>query len=397
MGNNVIDQARHRCSGCGLCVHVCPSACLEMVADPEGFLFPEINREACIDCGICLRRCPMLKADSLLKDERNDAYAAVLKNTNQLKESSSGGVFTALANHTLSMDGVVYGAVMGKDLKVYHKAARKEEDLVSMRGSKYVQSDINEVFQQIKEALLNKTEVLFTGTPCQVAAVAEWAKGYESTLTTVDLVCHGVPSPGLFRQHTKWLEGKYGAPVKELHFRSKAMGYWGLYKERIIIEDREIHQLAVSDPYYAAFLRCETFREACYQCPFSCEKRVSDLTICDYWGVEVEHSELNASRGISGVIINTEKGKMFFEASSHELKVYLSTKKQISKHQKNLNAPSVRSSVRDEVYHLITEEGYAVWASRYLKSATRMINVLRSSMPRRIKILRKRLQRVLKG
>ncbi len=391
MANNVVDQARDCCSGCGLCVQVCPKSCLGMEPDCEGFLFPQIDLSACIDCGICLRNCPMLHVEGVLHKGRAKAFAAALKDREVLQESTSGGVFSAMAGQILSRGGVVYGAVLGEDLQVRHQAARTPEEMARMRGSKYVQSDINDIYKPIKEDLRQGKEVLFTGTPCQVAAVAHWTKDCCHTLTTIDLVCHGVPSPGLFSQHIQWLGRKLASPVVYLDFRSKAKGYWGLFKERINTKASYVDKLAVSDPYYAAFLRCETFREACYRCPFSCASRVSDITICDYWGVEVEHPSFNAKNGTSAVIVNTDRGSNLFSEAAHQLNILESSIEQVSKHQQNLNAPSPRPLARNHVYQDIATVGYAAWAKKYELSLARYIAVLRSLMPRWIKVLKRRV------
>ena len=390
MANNVVDKARESCSGCGLCVQVCPKNCLGMETNPEGFLFPEIDMAACIDCGICLRSCPMVHTDDMLHNEYAGAYAAALKDKELLQDSTSGGVFSALANLTLSRGGVVYGAVMDDDLQVRHQAAHSPEDVAKMRGSKYVQSDINDIYQPIKEDLLQGKEVLFTGTPCQVAAVARWTKDCSGTLTTVDLVCHGVPSPGLFCQHIQWLGEKLGSPVVHLNFRSKANGYWGLFKERIHTMVACVDKLAVSDPYYAAFLRCETFREACYNCPFSCASRVSDITICDYWGIEKEHPGFASHGGVSGVLVNTDKANALYCEASQHLTVLPSTREQMARHQQNLKAPSPRPEARDWVYDVIVSGGYHSWARKYLFSLWRILAVLRSLTPRWLKVLSRR-------
>lgn len=390
MGNNVVDKAKEICSGCGLCVQVCNVKCLEMEPNHEGFLFPHIDRASCIDCGVCLQRCPMKRADTYYYSELNDNYAVIHNNPAVLLSSSSGGAFSAIANAVLDNGGVIYGAVFNKDLVVRHQAALDSAGLEQMRGSKYVQSDLSSVYADIREHLNEGRQVLFSGTPCQVAAIREWNKNSNSHLITVDLVCHGVPSPAMFEKHMIWLQGRYKHEVVEYQFRSKEKAYWGQFKAQIRTTQGNYGQLGVSDPYYAAFLRCETFRESCYICPFSCGARVADLTICDYWGIEVEHPTLDASQGVSAIMVNTHMGGKLFQTAGAKLTIQPTTSEQIARYQHNLRSPSTRPKARDIVYRVIEEEGYAAYANRYLHSPGRLFSVLRTIVPRKLKIIRRR-------
>ena len=204
----VFDLELDTCTGCGACINVCPVQAVEYTEDRYGFLFPMINREKCIECGLCYNMCPRKSSDIFNKPLQG--YAAINTNQDTLMNSSSGGVFSVLAEYVLTLDGIVFGCTMDSENQVYHTYIDSIDDLSKVTRSKYVQSRSNEIFNRIKEELLNERWVLVSGTPCIVAGVKTYLKKYDlSKLILVDIVCHGVPSQDFFDSYLRFLNNKY--------------------------------------------------------------------------------------------------------------------------------------------------------------------------------------------
>lgn len=278
------------------------------------------------------------------------------RNAASLSRSASGGVFAVLAREVLGRGGVVFGAELGSDGRVRHVAIERETDLPRIQGSKYVWGNMGDSVQPCINYLRAGREVLFSGLPCQVyrlrAAVeaARLSKVQRDLLITCDLICHGTPSPELFRAHQDWLAERVGAEdgIHDYRFRSKRYG-WGLvysytYRKRGRL--RTVYGESGDDPYYRAFLRGITYRSGCYRCPFACPERVGDITLGDYWGVEKRQPGAYDPQGVSAVLLNTERGLRFFEsriASAEECVWCDASFDDIAAQNANLLHPTVRS------------------------------------------------------
>lgn len=306
------------CCGCTACVNVCPVQCIVMRRDrDEGFDYPVANPDICIGCGRCESVCPVLSP--AFPAEPLAAYA--VRNEENVEGSSSGGVFPALAEAVLADGGIVFGAVMESDMKVGHAEAETMEDVQRMRESKYVQSDLYSVFADVREYLESGRKVLFTGTPCQVAGLNKYLGKDREGLMTVDVACHGVPGPGVWEQYVKALEKRHGARMRAASFRDKSKG-WRHYVFRTTYSspDTEVSVKAAADPYMALFMQDMTLRPSCYSCPARHGRSGSDLTLSDLWSVAEAAPDLNDDRGVSGVIVNTERGSALFERIHAETK-----------------------------------------------------------------------------
>ena len=277
------------CTGCSACLQKCPKQCISMIANEEGFLYPVIDEKKCINCGLCTKVCPQLKKIKEESTEYPKAYAMRNKNTEELKQSSSGGIFKVLANYVLENDGVVFGVAYDENLNVNHIKVKDKEKLKLLQGSKYVQSNINNTYKEAEKELKKNKIVLFSGTPCQIAGLNSFLMKYYDNLITCDLVCHGVPSQKLFKKYIEFLSEKFKSKVVKYNFRSKNKKGWGLVSQ-VETKDGKIRFVEPDfDPYYSNFLSSNTYRESCYKCYYSNCNRVSNITLADYWGINRIH------------------------------------------------------------------------------------------------------------
>ena len=300
----VIDESK--CSGCSACKNVCPKNAITMKENEEGFLYPVIDELKCINCNLCTKTCPVLN-----KKKCNDIPETIIaKNTNNLdrKTSSSGGIFQLIASYILDNKGIVYGATY-KDKKVYHIGIEKENELDKIKGSKYVQSNVSNIFTDIKDNLDKKRLVFFCGTACQVAGLKAFLRKEYDNLYTADVICHGTPSPKVFEEYCKYLEKEYNSKIKDYYFRNKDIS-WRFYQTKVIFNNNKIYKnYYVNDMYIKAFLQNISLRKSCYECRFKENKHVSDITLGDYWGIKKYHKSFNDKKGISVIFLNTLKGK----------------------------------------------------------------------------------------
>lgn len=302
------------CTGCSACVHICPKSCISMLADTNGFLYPLINNDLCVKCGICEKNCPVLnKTQEEIKD--NIISYATKANNNTIREnSSSGGIFSVIAEKVLESNGIVYGAAFDENFTVKHISISSLDDLDLLRRSKYVQSDLNDSFLGVEKNLKNKKTVLFTGTPCQIEGLLAYLKKPYENLITMDFVCHGVPSPKVWEYYKNILQKQYNSPITNVNFRDKSLG-WNNSSVRLEFENGNVYcNTFHQDPYMKAFLANLDLRECCYTCKFKSLKHKSDITVADYWGIDKIAPTLNDDKGISFVLINSNKGvKLFTE------------------------------------------------------------------------------------
>lgn len=298
-----------RCSGCTACMCSCPSNAISMAADTEGFLYPTIDAAKCSDCGLCLSLCNSLGKQHL---HTTKAYAAVSKNETIRLGSSSGGIFSILAENTLRRGGVVWGAAFDTNFEVCHITIENLEDMKRLMGSKYVQSYLSDSFLQVRRSLDSGREVLFSGTPCQIAGLKGYLHREYSNLTTVDLICHGVPSPNVWKQYINAMERNAGATVRRISFRAKNSSWKRFAISFSFANDTSYLSYHGDDLYMKGFLKNLCLRPSCYACRFKDNNRVSDITLADFWGIERVAPEMDDDKGTSLVIINSDKGNAVF-------------------------------------------------------------------------------------
>lgn len=291
-------------------MNICPSQCIVMRRDREGFDYPVANPDRCVDCGLCEKVCPVLNPRK--SSEPLSAYA--VRNEEYLMGSSSGGFFQSVAGKFVAEGGVVYGAVVNEDMTVGHADAEDMAAVERMRGSKYVQSDLYGTFEEIKYYLSESRKVFFTGTPCQVAGLnAYLGREYEGLLTA-ECACHGAPSPGLWEKYVDAFGKKNGFKVSEVDFRDKSGG-WRRYALAYKGEGHEMRVGRDKDPYMLLFLQDMTLRPSCYRCPSRNGRSGADITMADLWNVRETAPQMDDDRGVSLILINTEKGRGALEES----------------------------------------------------------------------------------
>jgi len=309
------------CCGCHACRTACPLGCIDMVADLEGFLYPQINESVCVDCGICEKACPMLSSPPQ-GGEPPAAFAAWHRDALIRSESSSGGIFSALMKRTFQLGGVVVGAAFDADMNLRHHSAQNETEAHKFRGSKYLQSVIGDVYREVEGLLRQGRFVLFSGTPCQVAGLYSYLGEDDENLLTSDLACHGVPSPKVFAAYKEHLEHCHAAKVERISFRRKDCG-WKKFSVALSFDNAtEYRQDLTEDPFMVGFLRNTYLRPACHYCHFSRFPRVADISLADFWGVGDHHPQWDDDKGTSLVLIQSEKGQKAFAVIHDELVVH---------------------------------------------------------------------------
>lgn len=297
-------KKKEDCCGCWACVQVCPKTCISMNEDCEGFLYPQVDTNLCIDCHLCEKVCPVINQSEPKKPLK--VYAAKNPNEEIRMQSSSGGIFTMLAEQTINKGGVVFGAKFNDKWEVVHDFTETIEGIAPFRGSKYVQSRICDNYLKAQQFLKAGREVLFTGTPCQIAGLKKFLRKEYTNLLTVDVVCHGVPSPLVWRDYLQYIN-PYKENINFINMRDKSRG-WSKYSYLIKGEDITLYDDYAENSIYLKGFICDLFlRSSCYNCPSKSGKSYSDFTLADCWGFEESCPELFDNRGISAVLVNTSK------------------------------------------------------------------------------------------
>lgn len=297
-----------QCCGCSACMSVCPRSCISMECDEEGFLYPVTDTRLCIGCNACDKVCPILSPKAERTPFAGSAFfAAYANDCNTLRQSSSGGVFSLLASQTIEEGGVVFGAAWEEDT-VRHVQVKNAGELERLRGSKYVQSDVSSTLRQVNELLSEGIRVLYSGTPCEIAGLNSYIKKGKELLTTIEVACHGAPSPKALSAYLDSLKSQFSVDNIRLDFRSKESG-WTDYHVRAIDGEKVLNSESHRHNIYMRGFLHELFsRPSCHGCHFKGNASHADITLADFWGVEESIPDFPASKGVSLVIVNSEKG-----------------------------------------------------------------------------------------
>ena len=313
---------KKECCGCTACISVCPVQCIDMIRDHEGFVYPKADADRCIGCNACDKVCPILNP---VKEEPARQYAYIVQNKDEQirKESTSGGMFTALANYVIDRGGIVYGAAYGQNFNVIHTSVESRNGLNIFRNSKYVQSNMGGVLPEIKRYLQDGREVLFSGTPCQVEGLKAYLKREYENLITMDIVCHAVPSPLIWQKYLEMQKAKLDKEFENVLFREKHFGYQ--YSTMTIRNKsgRDVYVNGIdTDPMLRAFFSNICDRPSCYDCRFKKRYRVSDMTVWDCYPVYKFDPKLDDDKGTSRVLIQSEKGMNVFREVQNQLRIH---------------------------------------------------------------------------
>ena len=305
------------CCGCTACASICNHDAITMEPDALGFLYPKVDESKCVECGLCEKVCAFNdNYDKSLNLPRPDAYAARHKDMDEVMKSRSGAAFVAISDYILEHGGIVYGAGYKDHFRVAHKRATTKVERDEFRGSKYVQSDLTGVFRMVKQDLKNGLTVLFSGTPCQTSGLNSYVgKKLRENLVLIDIVCHGVPGPYIWRDYLAYLEKKQGDTITMVNFRDKEVFGWKAHRETFKFRMR-----GAKMNFTYVFYQHIMFRHSCGKCHFCNTTRPSDITIADFWGWQKTDPNINKDdKGVSLVLVNTPKGREIFEAVKDKL------------------------------------------------------------------------------
>ena len=339
-----IYRNKEDCCGCSACCSVCPKNAIKMAPDEEGFLYPEIDQSQCIDCGKCSAICPLIYIGNYKESGSPRFFAARHKAPEILRQSTSGGAFTAISDAILRRNGVVYGADYDEVFRVLHRRAETPDQRDRMRISKYVQSDLGDTFKRIKADLEEGRQVLFTGTPCQAAGLRGFIDKSPLTerLYICDLICHSVPSPLIWEEYKRLLERENGGKLTGVQFRSKKYEWNRANSNKgfLFMTDKNT-EVQEDDRFYQLFFQIGTItRPSCSQCYFTDIHRVSDLTIGDYFGIEKYSPEWFNPLGVSVILVNTARGDALFHECRQDLIIEERPQEETLSEQQRLHAPA---------------------------------------------------------
>lgn len=315
----IIDKGK--CCGCHGCTNICPKSCISMEVDNEGFWYPKVDKNLCIDCHLCEKVCPILEVPRKKEVFTTLTYACKNKNDEVRVESSSGGVFSLLCKYVINREGVVFGASYDEDFNVRHTYVETLEECAQFRSSKYVQSKIGDTYKKVRTFLNQGRVVLFSGTPCQIEGLSGYLRKEYPNLIKVDIACHGVPSPKVYREYVTNLEREYHSKLTSLSFRNKDTG-WNTYSFKAEFENGKVHQeIGYDNIYMKGFLSDIYLRPSCFECEFKKPRTTADITLGDYWGVKDIHPEFSDEKGVSLIFVHSQKGKDIFDQVSVNLEV----------------------------------------------------------------------------
>lgn len=387
MENNIKDIG-NQCTGCRACASACHKKAISFEANIEGFMYPMISSDKCVNCGLCRKICPAINVN--VNEEQQEGYAAYLRDKELLSQSASGGIFTALAMNVIERGGVVVGCGMDENHLPCHTMIDSSNDISSLQSSKYAQSDMTNIYECVMGRLNEGKLVLFSGTPCQIAGLKNlFLYHTPDNLYTCDIICHGVPSRKLLKEYYNWLEKKYDGKLISYNFRSKVRNGWSLtYRAEFLCKKNRrkvIENIASIDPYYDGFLNSENYRESCYSCPYSQNKRAGDITIGDFWGIEKEIPKFNNINGVSAILTNTAKGKKMFGEVLQDIEFKEVSPEILFKNNGNLNEPSKRPYSRDSYYDIVDKLGFDAIYSTLSKSKRFKVEIIRNMFPNHVR------------
>lgn len=373
---------KNQCSGCGACEQICPQKAIFMKKDSEGFLYPVIDKNKCIDCGLCKKVCQF----NIEKEKSSNtvAYAFINNNDTIRKNSSSGGVFFELAKYVISKNGVVFGCHFDDNLKVIHSYSRNMLECEKFQSSKYVQSNVLNTYSEVKNFLCENKLVLYTGTPCQIVGLNLFLNKKYENLITVDLVCHGAPSPKIFDKYINELQESYKSKIKKFNFRDKSTG-WNSYSYAILFENgNKLIEGHNKNPYSKLFLSNTILRPSCYNCVCVGINRTSDITLADFWGVSDKYNEMYDNKGTSLILVHSDEGRKLLKILKLKSKLMKVDIEYAVKHNISAIESSKIPKNRKQVFRMVDSKSIEFLSHRYVdnlnfikKIFTKFINIIK--------------------
>ena len=360
------EQDESKCCGCGACKEICPKKAISMIPNKEGFMYPTIDTEKCVGCKLCEIVCPDMTAP--LKTEPLEIYALQSKNKAELFESSSGGAFRLVADSVINQGGYVAGCVWNDNMEPVLTITNTLDGLRPMQGSKYLSSSTEHTYRQTKNLLDAGNLVLFTGTPCQCAGLLNYLRRPYENLLTMDFLCHGVPSQTAFDAYRNSLKGE----VVNYKFRDKKKHGWGHTSSYIRIygkSRKKIYSEGSINSYDFGFLNGYFSRLSCYSCKYSGLQRVTDFTICDFWGYPKYHKEIRTSDGISAFQVNNQRAKRYLSCFLQNANFHLTNRENVAVENPAILYENKESipELRKEIYQKIKHDGWKAVEKKYLR------------------------------
>ncbi len=342
---NILDE-KDSCCGCQACFNVCPVHAIGMRIDEEGFFYPEIDDNKCINCDSCREACPILVPPP--KNSLTGVFAGYAKDRQERMSSSSGGVFSVFARSVLREGGAVCGAVYSEDLSARHILTENTSDLFRIKGTKYVQSEINWSFRDIRERLEHGQTVLFSGTPCQVAGLKSFLGREYDSLLCIDLICHGVPAPVVWRRYLDEIAN--GKAISGAAFRVKKTASKESYVRFEFNDGSTVEEKQSDNLYMKGFLHNYYVRRSCFSCHFKGKDRCSDITIGDFWSIKESHPGFADENGNSAILVHTSKGQQLLNAAKESLKLEKAASTEVMLWNECLTESVARTMKRDLFY-----------------------------------------------
>lgn len=361
----MVRDLKNQCTGCGLCSQKCPFGAIIMKYDEQGFIYPYIDKEKCTGCGWCEAIC---KKIPLKANRVKEVYGVKNKDQDVLKQSTSGGVFTVISDYILENGGRVYGCILNDKLEAVHVGVSDKEKRNLMRDSKYVQSDIHLTFEQVYKDLENGKKVLFTGTPCQTAAIYKYCENSPNidNLYICDIICHGVASPGLFKNHLEYIERKNKTKIINIKFRDKELG-WNKDNKRRLKFHLKNGDIYYDDLYYKMYFNYNIIsRPACSDCQYCKTDRISDFTMGDFWGIDKVFKNYSYKEGVSLLLVRSKKAKELIESVKDKIDIFPAELDAVVKYNPNLKLPSVFNENYNIFWNGYIKHGYLYAVKKYI-------------------------------
>ena len=346
-------EEKEKCCGCYSCYNACITSAISMFQDKEGFYYPFIDESKCVNCGLCEDVCPILTPKKI--DYLSQVYACYRRDFDKRLKSASGGAFAVLAEQIIKEGGIVFGAALNEKFQLHHCSAINSEQLMHLLGSKYVQSQLDTIFQEIIGELETGRKVLFSGTPCQVQGLRAFLRKEYKNLICIDLICHGVPSPKIWESYLK--EISKGEKIVNFIPRDKTNGINNAPLVFEFANGKRIRQKYNKNAYIKGFINDIYLRPSCYECCFKETNRASDITLGDFWGVEKEIPLFYDSYGVSAVIINSNKGRLLFQKTKDKMEFIESNIEQLAKGNPLLIRSAKKTEKREEFFSNWEEKG----------------------------------------
>lgn len=364
--SSVYDE-KNNCCGCGACYSICPKKCITMVEDSEGFLYPQVNKDLCIDCGLCRNVCPFIGEKS--SNSVLEAYACNHNDAQIRKNSSSGGVFSAICEKVIANNGVVFGASYGEDFSVAHKMIETTEEIQQLRGSKYVQSVIGNCYAQCKEQLELNKQVVFSGTPCQILGLKKYLRKDYENLICIEIICHGVPSPKFWSLYLNNFKKQFDSKIKNISFRDKEIS-WREYMLSVNFDNGQIYsKRANADTYLKGFSSDLFLRPSCSHCKAKAYASNSDIILGDFWGIwkYKAYEALYDNKGTTAVLVMSQKGKELFNEIKSRMAILPATESDITDNNTPIFKSTAPHPKREEFFSKVNENNFNQLVNDYTK------------------------------